>query len=130
LGLTVLRRVFMKSLLAVALLLSLASCASVDNRRRTELVGRWRYVDDTQSCEYSFERDGSFTGQVRHRAKIVSKFTGRWAVRGGGLHYTYLSDTFGRIPPGATDRDQLLEVKADSFLIEAANGDRRRYRRR
>jgi hypothetical protein len=119
----------MKSLLVLALLFSLASCASVDTRKQTELVGRWRYVDDKQSCEYSFERDGSFTGQVRHRAKIVSQFTGRWTVRGETLRYTYLSDTFGRIPAGATDRDQLLEVTPDSFVIQAANGDRRRYRR-
>jgi hypothetical protein len=82
-----------------------------------------------QSCDYSFKADGSFTGQVRHRARIVSNFTGRWIVKGNALLYTYVSDAFGRIPSGATDRDQLLEVRPESFLIKAANGDERRYRR-
>ena len=39
----------------------------------------------------------------------------------------YLSDDLGRIPAGATDRDKLLSVERDSFLIEAADGSRRRY---
>jgi hypothetical protein len=40
-----------------------------------------------------------------------------------------MSDEFDRIPAGATDRDQLVEVTKDSFLIQAANGERRRYLR-
>ena len=119
----------MKSALATVLLFSIASCANLDRGKRADLVGRWRYVDARQSCDYSFNRDGSFTGEVRLQTKLVSKFTGRWTVKGEALLYTYLSDVFGRIPPGATDRDQLLEVNPDSFLIQAANGDRRRYRR-
>ena len=97
--------------------------------RARQLVGNWRYADERQSCRYSFNSDGSFTGEVRLRARLVSKFTGRWSITGRSLHYTYLSDTLGRIPAGATDRDELLEVKHDSFVIQAANGDRRRYLR-
>src|SRR5436190_1489067 len=119
----------MKPVLAALFLLSLAACAGVERQRRAELVGHWRYADSTQSCDYSFKPDGSFTGQVRQRTKVVSNFTGQWAVKGDALLYTYVSDVFGRIPPGATDRDQLLEVRAESFLIKATNGDQRRYRR-
>ncbi|PYJ89162.1 MAG: hypothetical protein DME70_02675 [Verrucomicrobia bacterium] len=119
----------MKSVLALFFVLSIVSCASVERGTRTELVGHWRYMDKKQSCDYSFKRDGSFTGEVRQHARLVSKFTGRWTVRHQVLLYTYISDAFGRIPSGATDRDQLLEVNEDSFLIQAANGDRRRYRR-
>jgi hypothetical protein len=119
----------MKSVLAALLLLSFAACATVERQDRAALVGHWRYEDETQSCDYAFEADGSFTGQVRHRRKTVSKFAGRWAVQGSALLYTYISDVFGRIPPGARDEDQLLEVNPDSFRIQAANGDRRRYRR-
>jgi hypothetical protein len=119
----------MKLVLAAFFLLSLAACASVERQSRAQLVGHWRYADSTQSCDYSFKPDGSFTGQVRHRARVVSNFAGRWTVRKDALHYTYVSDVYGRIPPGATDQDQLLEVKPESFLIKAANGDQRRYRR-
>ena len=119
----------MKPVLAALFLLSLAGCVGAGRQSRADLVGHWRYADSTQSCDYSFKADGSFTGLVRQQAKIVSSFTGRWTVRGDTLLYTYVSDTFGRIPTGATDRDQLLEIRRDSFLIQAANGDKRRYKR-
>ena len=118
----------MRAILAFLLVLLITGCVSVESQSRVrELVGDWRYADEIQSCRYSFNRDGSFTGEVRLQERLVSKFTGRWSIKGQSLHYTYLSDALGRIPAGATDRDDLLEVKRDSFIIQAANGDRRRY---
>jgi hypothetical protein len=120
----------MKAVLAFISLLSLAACATLESPSRSrQLVGNWRYADQVQSCRYSFESDGSFTGEVRLRTKLISKFKGRWSVQGETLLYSYVSDALGRIPAGATDRDQLIEIKKDSFVIQAANGDRRRYLR-
>jgi hypothetical protein len=120
----------MKAFLVFVSLLSLVACTTLESRNRArELVGNWRYADQAQSCQYSFKSDGSFTGEVRLQAKLVSKFTGRWSVAGQAILYTYLSDALGSIPPGATDRDQLLAVKKDFFIIQAANGERRRYLR-
>ena len=107
----------------------MASCAGVQTNNRNSLVGEWRYADQTQSCRYAFKEDGSFTGEVVYRKKLISKFRGRWAVSGNALLYTYLSDALGRIPAGATDRDKLIGIQTDSFLIEAADGSRRRYQR-
>jgi hypothetical protein len=118
----------MKVLLALISLLSIAGCvspASSDPSRK--LVGDWRYSDRVQSCRYSFQSDGSFTGEVRMESKLVSQFAGRWSVKGQTLFYRYLSDRLRRIPAGATDQDELLEVKRDSFVIRAANGEERRY---
>jgi len=120
----------MKAVVACISILLIAACANVESQRRArQIVGNWRYVDDLQSCRYSFSSDGSFTGEVRLRARLVSKFAGRWSITGQSLNYTYFSDALGRIPTGATDRDELLEVKQDSFVIRAANGERRRYLR-
>ena len=120
----------MKAILAFTSILLIAACACVESQSRVgQLVGDWRYADKIQSCRYSFNRDGSFTGEVRLQKRLVSKFTGRWSIKGQSLNYAYLSDALGRIPAGATDRDELLEVKKDSFVIQAANGDRRRYAR-
>lgn len=107
----------------------LASCASLPSGKKDSLVGEWRYADKIQSCRYHFRKDGRFTGEVRLQAKLVSKFSGSWAVQQDRLMYTYLGDELGRIPAGATDRDKLLSVEKDSFLIEAADGSRRRYLR-
>ena len=120
----------MKAVLAFISLLSLAACATFDSPDRArQLVGNWRYLDQVQSCQYSFKNDGSFTGEVKLRKKLISKFKGRWSVRGQTLLYSYVSDALGRIPAGATDRDQLLEIRKDFFVIQAANGERRRYLR-
>ena len=118
----------MKAVLAFISLLSLAACATVESPGRAQqLVGNWRYADQIQSCHYSFKTDGSFTGEVKLRKKLISKFRGRWSFRGQTLLYNYVNDTLGRIPAGATDRDQLLEITKESFVIQAANGERRRY---
>src|SRR2546421_7026233 len=119
----------MKAILALFSLLALSSCATVDRQSKSQLVGDWRYSDQTQSCHYSFRPDGSFSGEVTRRKKLVLKFTGRWKIDGRALNYIYLTEAFGRIPRGTADQDQLLELKKDSFLIQAANGDRRRYLR-
>ena len=118
----------MKSALVLALLL-LASCAGMQTTPRSSLVGSWRYADKTQSCHYAFKADGSFTREVVDRKRLVSKFRGVWSVQDNVLLYTYLGDDLGRIPEGAKDQDKLLAIQKDSFLIEAADGSRRRYLR-
>jgi hypothetical protein len=119
----------MKAVLALILVVVLAGCATFDRQSQAPFVGDWLYADQVQSCRYSFRADGTFHGEVQQKAATISRFTGRWMVKGDALLYTYLSDAFGRIPAGATDRDQVLKVTRDSFLIRAMNGERRRYRR-
>jgi hypothetical protein len=119
----------MKAVPALIFALLLAGCASLKEQSRAPFVGSWLYADDVQSCRYSFKPDGSFSGEVTQHRATVSRFTGRWRVEETALLYTYVNDAFGRIPAGATDRDQVLQVSGDSFLIQAANGERRRYRR-
>jgi hypothetical protein len=118
-----------KAVLALIFVSMLSGCATFDGQSRAPFVGDWIYADKIQSCRYSFSVDGSFQGEVKHNAVIISRFTGRWAVRESALLYTYIDDAFGRIPAGATDRDEILEVTRDSFRIRAANGETRRYRR-
>jgi hypothetical protein len=107
----------------------LASCAGLSSSPQGRLVGEWKYADEIQSCRYVFKREGSFTGEVRNRGKLISKFRGRWTVKADVLLYTYTSDALGRIPAGATDQDRLLSVEKDFFLIRAADGSQRRYSR-
>ena len=115
---------------ALALLCCLmASCAGLQSRAGSGLLGEWRYADKIQSCHYVFKGDGSFSGKVIYRKKLVSKFNGRWSVEGNSLLYTYTSDLLGRIPAGATDRDKLLSVQQEFFIIEAADGSKRKYLR-
>jgi len=119
----------MKAISALILVAMLAGCASLDRQSRAPFVGDWLYTDQVQSCRYSFRADGTFHGEVQQKTATISRFTGRWTVKGDVLLYTYLSDALGQIPAGAIDRDQILQVTRESFLIRAMNGERRRYRR-
>lgn len=107
----------------------MASCAGLQSISPSRLVGEWRYADKIQGCHYVFNRDGTFKGEVVYHARLISKFTGRWSVEGNALHYTYVSDAFDKIPAGATDRDKLLSVHREFFIIEAADGSQRKYLR-
>lgn len=118
----------MKIVAALTLCL-LASCAGVQPTSPNSLVGEWRYADKTQGCHYVFDRDGAFHGDVVYHGKTISKFTGRWSVDGDALLYTYISDALNRIPAGATDRDRLLRIEREFFIIEAADGSKRKYLR-
>ena len=118
----------MKSLFALTLCL-LASCALVRPTNQSMLAGEWRYEDKIQSCHYVFNKDGTFHGEVIYHGKLISKFTGRWSVKGETLRYNYLTDVLNRIPANAIDHDKLLSVQKDSFTIEAADGSRRTYTR-
>jgi hypothetical protein len=64
---------------------------------------------------------------VVYHATLISKFVGRWSVAGNALHYIYLRDALGSIPAGAIDRDRLLSVQKEFFVIQAADGNRRKY---
>ena len=118
----------MKTAFALALCL-MASCAGLRRNSPSSLVGEWRYADKVQSCHYVFKPDGTFNGEVVYRTKLISKFTGRWSVDGDTLLYIYSADTLHTIPAGATDRDKLLRVHREFFMIEAADGSKRKYLR-
>lgn len=107
----------------------LASCVGLRSSVPSSLVGEWRYADKIQACHYVFNRDGTFEGDVVYRTKLVSKFKGRWSVTDNALRYKYVSDALERIPAGTTDRDKLLSVQEEFFVIEAADGSRRKYLR-
>ena len=118
----------MKTVAALTVCL-LASCAGLPPASSSSLVGEWRYADKIQACHYVFDPNGTFHGDVVYHGKTISKFTGRWSVKRDFLLYAYTGDTLNRIPAGATDQDRLLRVEQESFIIEAADGSRRKYLR-
>ena len=116
----------MKTGLAFLLYL-LASCAGLQRPAGVAIVGEWQYADKVKSCRYIFQEDHSFTGEVTVRGQVFSKFTGRWSLADGAILYEYTGDMLGKIPVGTRDHDKLLSVEKNNFVIEAADGSRRRY---
>jgi hypothetical protein len=116
----------LKLVLALCALI-LASCATVGEREENKLVGRWRSTDRQHTAEYAFFENGTFNGSVTGGGALVSKFTGKWLVRDGAILYEYTADEMRRIPVGTKDRDKLLRIGRDQYIIEAADGTVRKY---
>jgi len=106
-----------------------ASCASVGEKTESKLIGRWHSVDQRgHTAELSFLGNGTFSGSVSDDdGSLISQFTGRWLLRDGAILYHYSSDKMGRIRVGTNDRDKLLRIGRDYFVIEAADGSVRKY---
>ncbi len=120
--------------LGIALRLSLAlalfafaSCATSGRIEGNKFAGKWRSSLGPQTAEYLFQSDGTFTGQVRSDGKLVADFAGRWSIQNKTLLYKYTGDRLGQIAPGTLDRDRLLAIEKDHYLIQAADGSRRKY---
>lgn len=106
----------------------LASCGGdPPTTQRSTLVGAWRYADANQSCDYVFKNDGTFRAEVSFEGKPVWEFHGRWTVQDGMLRYKDVRDRLNQPPPGPTDPDRLLALQREYFLIEAADGSKRKY---
>ena len=119
---------WLQAILALVALLA-ASCATLERSRESKLVGQWRTTNPRATVDYTFVKDGTFSGRVTADRAIVANFTGKWSLTADEILYEYTSDTAGSIAPGTRDRDKLLTITADHFVIEARDGSRRRYLR-
>ena len=117
-----------KNLLVLSLFL-LVSCAIAPRDPSLVLAGEWLYDDTAQSCRYVFNKDGTFSGEVKQLGQSLSRFRGKWMVQGDALLYEYTGDELGRIEAGTRDRDKLVKTGPREFVIEAKDGSQRTYRR-
>jgi hypothetical protein len=119
--------IVLKSILALGAL-GMTSCSTVGARTESQkLVGRWRSTSAQHVAEYIFLGNGTFSGFVASEGALLSQHTGKWLLRDGAILYEYTSDKIGRIRVGTKDRDKLLKIGRDYFVIEAADGSVRKY---
>jgi hypothetical protein len=111
------------------LLILLPLLAGAAPRLNQLLVGRWRYADKNYSCTYSLRDDGSFDGEVRKESKLMGRFAGRWWISGDTIHYKYTGSSLKGVPVGTIDKDKLVEIEREHFVIVAFDGSRRTYER-
>lgn len=106
-----------------------ASCATVGDKTENKLVGKWHSSDRSgNTAVYEFLGNGIFSGSVTTEDGVVmSQYTGKWQFRDAAILYEYTGDKKGRIRPGTKDRDKVLQVERDFFIIQAADGSVRKY---
>ena len=117
----------MRKRICILYLLLAASCATVIRPAASELVGKWQYADEMQTCRFIFRGNGTFGGNTTAGGVLLSQFRGRWTLQANNILYEYTNDAVGRIPTGTKDRDTLVAITKDYFVIEAADGSRRKY---
>ncbi|HYG33612.1 MAG TPA: hypothetical protein VEC99_02430 [Clostridia bacterium] len=89
------------------------------------LVGHWRAVQGPLTIDWRFQGNGTFSGKIARRGKVISDFTGNWMVDGTWLYSEYTGDSLGTIETGSTDRDIFLEFDYNHFLVKTTRGERR-----
>lgn len=114
-------------LLALLAVICISGCTAIGPRSQASLVGRWRYQNPQQMVEYVFAKDGTFIGHVSARGMVVADFTGKWSLTPDAILYEYTSDKKGTISPGTRDRDELVSLASDAYVIQARDGQQRKY---
>ena len=104
-----------------------SSLFAVADVNMAQLVGRWRYSDETFSSEHKFNADGTYTGSVGQKGKIVWENAGVWSLADNKIHYELTRSSLERIPVGTKDQDTLIEITRDWYIIETQKGIKRKY---
>lgn len=109
--------------------LSLIVTFAVARTNKNQFIGHWRYVNESIINDLIFSDHGTFAGTITDDGKITFRFAGTWSLDGETLSYKYTESTLERIPVGTTDRDKLIEITDQHFVVEVGNGARQKYSR-
>ena len=114
---------------SLALIFLFIPILAISAPKQGQLVGHWRYTDANQTCDMTFAADGTFSGKISRDGAVAWKYAGKWSLADTNLNYEYTESSLERIPVGTTDRDTLVEITKDYYVIEARDGSRRKYAR-
>jgi len=73
--------------------------------------------------------NGTFLAKITEGTRTISRSVGKWSLSENFLISEYILDDSGVIDAGCIDRDALLEVTNDHFLLRTTGGIQRRYKR-
>ncbi len=96
--------------------------------RDSRLVGSWRYVENPESTtEITFRKDGTFFSKVIKDGETYVEVDGKWLTRDKYLYYLYTEVSPPRVPSGTRDRDTILEIAKDYFVLITASHHTKKY---
>jgi hypothetical protein len=107
----------------------LTCAAAMANPTKDPLIGHWRTGDQKLGDEHTFRVDGTFAGHVTEDGKVAWQYSGKWSLVGNILNFEYTKSSLERIPVGTTDREKLIEITKDYYVIEERDGNRDKYSR-
>jgi len=96
--------------------------------RDARLVGAWRNVENSVLVtEITFRQDGSFFSKIVKNGEVYGEIEGKWLTRGNFLYYLYNKVSPPRVPVGTRDKDTIVEITKDYFIVYSVNQRTRKY---
>src|SRR6266849_3073888 len=116
-------------LLVLAVLLVLAPIARSEGYGRdARLIGHWQYVENAELIsEMTFREDGTFDARVMKKGNVDVSVEGKWLTRGKFLYYLYTKISPPRVPVGRRDKDTIVEIEKDYFVLVSVDHRVRKY---
>ncbi len=113
------------ALIALGLLI-VAGAAHADDR--TALLGTWHGEKTIPQAgvltsDMTFAKDGTFYGHVDRAGQRIWNFAGKWDLKEKWLHYNYTKSDVPDVPPGATDKDRVIEITQTMLKLQTDSGE-------
>jgi len=117
-------RVF-AALLALAIYLPLAMAD--DYSRNPRLVGHWTYNGPDGVATLIIAADGRWSGTFTPPGQTEAQFEGKWITYNDHIHWLYTKSSTPKVKPGARDKDRLVEIGEDFFVLHTRTNREPRY---
>ena len=107
-----------------------STLAFPESHGHRSLIGHWKHVENPKNnSEIVFREDGTFSGSATKNGAVYRGYEGKLLIRGTSLYYLYTKVSSPYIKPGQRDRDTILEIGSDYFVLQLRDGRTRRYER-
>lgn len=116
-------------IVAAAAFVAMVFSSGAEEFKADDLIGTWRYEDVTRIAEGTFKKNGTYTSKIIKAGVVTLEIDGKWSLEDGMILYEITKSSEPRIPAGIRDRDRILKLTEDTYIIQAVNGARREYKR-
>jgi hypothetical protein len=101
--------------------------ATTDVATTEKILGHFRTGNFSNNCDIHFKVRGYYSGICSSKNKILWTYSGVWQIKGHYLNTLYTKSSLRSVPPGTKDKDKIIEIKDNYFIIENQSGRISKY---
>lgn len=97
----------------------------------SSLIGSWKHVNSEKekTIQLNFYTNGKYDGHLKQKKTIAIDFSGTWKIKDSTLYYVYEKSSSNSASKGDTDKDIIIDITNDFFIIQTINGEIKKYNR-
>jgi hypothetical protein len=95
--------------------------------RNPRLVGHWTYKGPEASSILIISKDGTWSGTVTLPDQPEAQFEGKWLTDEEHIYWLYTKSSSPKVKPGGRDKDKLVEITEDFFVVDTRSNRRVKY---